>query len=772
VNAFAASGAAMRPALEQARGRERAIVRAGAFFALAAFASLQYGELLIHPPAGRLFAVAAIVTGGCATLSVRRHDGGPALPGVARPLALIVTLLLALLALGVPAHLLAPAGWSRLGRHVSHGVDGLGAWLWPYRGEDGWSRLAVLLVLPVVLLAAGALCFWPGAKGARERRAAALVLLVALLLTGAANTTQPEPGLRGLVLLVLIAAWLWAPGASAGGATRAARWLILPALLALALRPALSSTSAWIGFREASGTSSAQVTFQWDQVYGPINWPRTEATMLRVAESHPGLLRITSLDRFDGLRFLRSNAAPGIARLDAGTGLRRHRWVTHDAVTVAGLRSRLLVGGDGLALRLAWMSRASPRLTREADGTIAARSVLTSGAYTVTSYRPRPAVSELRRARRTFPRAYLPYARFELPAPSASGLIQPRFAAEASAAAPAARAIGPSAAGRAPSADRATAARVEASPYGPMFRLAQSFAAGAPSAYEVAARIQRYLLANYRYDEHVPRARYPLEAFLFEQRRGYCQQFSGAMTLMLRMDGIPARVASGFKPTIYDPVSGTWKIRAVDAHSWVEVFFTGVGWVSFDPTPAAPIALPGAASSSSKKNEILGGESSSSARAGRLAGGAGTVASVPHAGGGSIGLDIALAAAVLAALALAGVWLRGHLRLRRALTGEGAGAVAELRRVLDKLGGTARTTTLAQLERRLREDGAEGAAGYLAALGNRRYGPPGGRREPRGRAALRRALIARSPRGALKVVLQMPPGAMRRDARPGRTSAG
>jgi hypothetical protein len=753
-------GLSLRPALVGVR--ERGALRAGAFFGLAAFASLQYAELLIHPPAGRLLAVAAVVTAGCSTLSIRRRDDRPALPGVARPLALVATLGLALLAIGVPAHMLAPAGWSLLGQHVGEGVDGIGAWLWPYRGGDRWSRLVVLLIVPVVLLAAGALCFWPAAKGMRGRRGAALSLLLALLLTGAANTAQPEPGLRGLVLLVLIAAWLWAPAAGAGGAARAARWLILPALVALALRPALSSSSAWIGFRETPGAGSAVASFQWDQVYGPITWPRTETTMFTVAERHPGLLRITSLDRFDGLRFLRSGAAPGVTRLDVGAGLRRDGWVTRDTVTLDGLRSRLLVGGDGLALGVDWKSTVTPLVSREADGTLAAGSVVSSGVYAVSSYRPRPAVAELRRVPRAFPRAYLPYARFELPVPSASGLIGTRSAAGGSTAA---SPVGPPAPGLALSADHTAASRVEASPYGQMFRLARSLAAGARSSYDIAARVQRYLVRNYRYDEHVPTARYPLEAFLFEQRRGYCQQFSGAMTLMLRMDGVPARVASGFSPTVYDPVSATWKIRAVDAHAWVEVFFTGIGWISFDPTPPAPIALAGAASSTSAKNEVLGREPSGGAKAGRPAGSPTTITPGPRRAGGPSGLDAALAAAALAAFALGCLWLRGHLRLRGALAGESAAAVAELRRVLEKLGRSASTTTLAQLERRMREAGEENAAGYLAALRDRRYGPPGRRSQPRGRAALRRALIARSPRAALRVLLAMPPGAMRRAAK-------
>jgi hypothetical protein len=389
--------------------------------------------------------------------------------------------------------------------------------------------------------------------------------------------------------------------------------------------------------------------------------------------------------------------------------------------------------------------------------------VVRAGVYTVRSYRPRPSAAELRRAPRRFPRAYLPYARFELPARSASGLIQPRFAAEARARVPVASAVGPPAPGRPVAADPAAAARIEASPYGQMFALARRLAAGAPSTYDVTERVRRYLLTNYRYDEHVPQARFPLEAFLFEQRRGYCQQFSGAMTLLLRMDGIPARVASGFAPASFDPVSGTWKIRALDAHSWVEVFYAGIGWVPFDPTPAAPITLPGAAAAAKNKNEILGGGSSGQRGAARLAAGAGTIVPGPAAGGGSVALEAALAAGALLAIALGGLWLRGHLRLRHALAGEGAEAVAELRRVLDRLGEAGGDTTLARLEQRFRAGGQEVAGGYLAALRERRYAPSGPAPAAPGRAALRRALMrGGSLRQALGVVASMPPGVMRR----------
>ena len=74
--------------------------------------------------------------------------------------------------------------------------------------------------------------------------------------------------------------------------------------------------------------------------------------------------------------------------------------------------------------------------------------------------------------------------------------------------------------------------------------------------------------------------------FLQEDKRGYCQQFSGAMALMLRMAGIPARWRPASRPARTTRTRGEYRVRDLDAHSWVEVWFTGIGWVPFDPTPA------------------------------------------------------------------------------------------------------------------------------------------------------------------------------------------
>jgi hypothetical protein len=80
----------------------------------------------------------------------------------------------------------------------------------------------------------------------------------------------------------------------------------------------------------------------------------------------------------------------------------------------------------------------------------------------------------------------------------------------------------------------------------------------------------------------------PLAHFLFETRAGHCEYFASAMTIMLRTLGIPSREVNGFLPGEYNDLGGDYVVRASDAHSWVEVYFPGMDWQVFDPTPASP----------------------------------------------------------------------------------------------------------------------------------------------------------------------------------------
>ncbi|HEY4709526.1 MAG TPA: DUF3488 and transglutaminase-like domain-containing protein [Candidatus Acidoferrales bacterium] len=117
-------------------------------------------------------------------------------------------------------------------------------------------------------------------------------------------------------------------------------------------------------------------------------------------------------------------------------------------------------------------------------------------------------------------------------------------------------------------------------------KLAEDITAHSPSDYDKAADIRRYLIANYAYTLNLTSAgKDPLAYFLFTRRAGHCEYFATAMTIMLRSVGVPARYVTGFLPGEYNDVGGDYIIRGSDAHAWVEVYFSGYGWLTFDPTP-------------------------------------------------------------------------------------------------------------------------------------------------------------------------------------------
>ncbi|MFB6295853.1 MAG: transglutaminase domain-containing protein [Halobacteriales archaeon] len=117
--------------------------------------------------------------------------------------------------------------------------------------------------------------------------------------------------------------------------------------------------------------------------------------------------------------------------------------------------------------------------------------------------------------------------------------------------------------------------------------LTRRVTADAGTPYDAAVAIERYLPRVKNYSLSVSRPDGDIaDSFLFEMRAGYCTYFATAMVAMLRSQGVPARLATGY--TAGTEVSdGEWLVRAQDAHAWVQVYFPGQGWVNFDPTPAA-----------------------------------------------------------------------------------------------------------------------------------------------------------------------------------------
>ena len=117
--------------------------------------------------------------------------------------------------------------------------------------------------------------------------------------------------------------------------------------------------------------------------------------------------------------------------------------------------------------------------------------------------------------------------------------------------------------------------------------LAGRLAASAANPYEVAMRIQNYLRITYAYTLTVlppPPGRDVADYFLFEAPGGFCSYYATAMAVMLRTQGIPARVAAGFATGQYDYNRKAYAVTNGSAHAWVEVYFPAFGWVEFEPT--------------------------------------------------------------------------------------------------------------------------------------------------------------------------------------------
>ncbi|SEG83937.1 Transglutaminase-like enzyme, putative cysteine protease [Nonomuraea solani] len=117
--------------------------------------------------------------------------------------------------------------------------------------------------------------------------------------------------------------------------------------------------------------------------------------------------------------------------------------------------------------------------------------------------------------------------------------------------------------------------------------LATSLTANASTDYEAAVRLQQFFtkdggfVYSLRTQGHGNSA---LRDFLLRDRTGYCEQFAASMAVLARLVGIPSRVAIGY--TGGTKIGEQWQVGTNDSHSWPELYFEGVGWLPFEPTPA------------------------------------------------------------------------------------------------------------------------------------------------------------------------------------------
>jgi transglutaminase-like putative cysteine protease len=749
------------------------------FTGLAAFATAQWGMLVENPPGGRELLVVLVATGGAALLGFLGRAPLPR-PAVHALAALVGVgmLALGLMAAGLPGRLLLPAHWAEFADGLDRGLAGVEGVEWPYGGPEEWIRLSVLLGAPALLTIAALLTFWPARRGTAILRAGGLITLLLLYGTAVAEHEPGAPALRGLVLLILVGAWLWLPRMPRREAGVAAAVVASVGLLALPVAAALDADRPWWDYRSWDWFGSGKVlTFDWNHSYGPLDWSRAGETVLNVKSTRPHFWKAETLDGFDGLRWYRTaefdetqrgrqvvfNRSITQGRWDYNeynlNWDERIRFTVRSLSTPFVLGAGIVLGVDGVPARLA------------GDGTarlVGGNQLEEGDTYSVRAYVPNPTRAQMRGVPEGYSEDVIRYTGVKLPLPGESATRIPpgQTLADREQAALLRRTVfvplrGDPTSGNGPDAAR----QLRDSPYARMYEQALELTQAQPTAYDAVKSVESWLQGNFTYSERVPTHSYPLMGFLYDDERGYCQQFSGAMALMLRMAGIPARVAAGFSSGSYNKDTKEFRVRDLDAHSWVEVWFTGIGWVPFDPTPArspaqgqsSALAASAAAPRGGEALQVRGDDPAS-------ASGAGNGAAAEGDGGGWLlpGLILLLVIVPLGAAALL-VGCRVSRLRSRAPDAVAEAQLSELRRALVRLGwDLPASTTLLALERRLGRFAGPASQAYAGALRANRYDP----RAPtapglRERRAVRRELSRGSLYDRLRGLVAIPPGAPR-----------
>jgi transglutaminase-like putative cysteine protease len=428
--------------------------------------------------------------------------------------------------------------------------------------------------------------------------AAALVLLVGLgwaatlvpgdhpLLTGALT-------LGGMLLYLVLArvevhSWRSLVPAAVAGA------LLVLAAVGASTSQAVAK-SAFLGWESWDlydpPDEPVSVSYVWSSNYDGLEWPEKRTTVLKVkTEGTRRALywRATTLDEYNGSDWLETSAlaeaesasetidvAAGDPLLPAAA-LDDGDWVRQE-VTVEALRDNHLIGASQPTR---WEPGTSLTYRRGPGGSVHLNGNLRQGqTYSVSSYAPRPKPAELAEVGTDYPDE-LPTRYLE----PLQGVQVPLFGAS----------------GREDYMESVFGDTRDSflADHFAVYELATRLTEQADTPYAAALLLETWFrdptAGGFVYDQtpsRPPVGREPLVAFVDpsgedpDGRRGYCQHFAGGMTLMLRLLGVPTRIAAGFTSGAYDTDDRTWTVVDRNAHTWVEVYFPGYGWLPFDPTP-------------------------------------------------------------------------------------------------------------------------------------------------------------------------------------------
>jgi transglutaminase-like putative cysteine protease len=713
--------------------------------ALGTYGALRWSTL-VRPQATAamvgLLAVALVATGAVHALGRLRR----ALQAPAAVIVAFAWLALTALISGAPAAMVdAPRQWDDLATGIQQGIGQLPRLLMPYQAADQWPRITIL-VGGALLLTSGALLAMLPRRGGDGQRMIAAIPLLALTIVPATIMQQSAPVLGGVVLFVLLAAFLWLERLPRVDLPIVVGLVALAGVAGVLVAPALDRGKPWIDAQSlVDGIDHPDPSqFDWSQHYGPLDSPRDGREVLRVRSRHPYYWKTQNLDGFDGLHWVAADAPGYVVRADQQVpdqALTDPSWRSTITVTLRQMTSSDLIGA-GTTLGIV----APPEGTRPggSPGTYTTDKPLGPGdSYTASVLVARPTRGQMTRAGTSYPREIERYRDIDLPRQDATGAWT--TGGDAVHFSPFDNNI--------PSTQDGIAEALASTPYARAYALARSLGAGSSTPYAYVRQVLRYLQRDYRYSETPPQRPVPLEAFLFRDRVGYCQQFAGAAALLLRMGGVPTRVAAGFTSGTRDQ-NDEYVVRDYDAHAWIEVWFPHYGWVTFDPTPPTAPALTGQDARAVTAGSLPNTPSLRFPVRHRDTAAPTPPTPLPSTGVGG-GFPWAWVVAGAVALTLATGLL---VRRRRRRPARGADRLlAELERALRRTGrAPAQGVTLRQLEQRFHD--APEAAAYVRTLRLARYA--GG--DPHVTLRQRRALRTELGQGLglvgrLRALLALPP---------------
>jgi hypothetical protein len=554
------------------------LARALAFGALASWGALHWMAML--EPAEPMRGWAVVGVGLLAMLALLLAGRRQGLRRVLFVLAALVPLVaLALLAGGARDELLQPGRWSELTGGISRGISDLPGVRVPYRGIDPWVRMVIPLGGSALVLIAAFLTFWPR-RGGLGFPIPALLALIVLYVTPVVALDFRAEFIRGAVFTLLMVAFLRLEKLRMPDAGAAGLLALGAVLLALVAAPLLNRNAPWWDYETwALETSASKSTaYSWDHTYGPLSWPRDGRELLRIKAQRPAYWKAENLDAFDGRHWVRTDQAAQESELSPDPKIDKE-FTQRIRVSVRNLRSeQFITSGYATLVELPNVDEIPTQ-----DGLfLPARPLRRGDTYTAIVYYPRPTTRQRQRAGTGYPSDLqhfrtltVPVQRLGLAGVSRLRVTFPAFGDDG------APMVGPP---TQPASDAVTT--LEQSSLSQVWALAQRLKRGAHTPEDYVQRVLDYLGEGFGYSEVPPKSAETLPGFLFQAKQGYCQQFSGAMALLLRMGGVPARVATGFSTGATDPKTNEYIVRDFDAHSWVEVFYPGYGWYTVDPTPA------------------------------------------------------------------------------------------------------------------------------------------------------------------------------------------